>query len=114
VDQFKALVDDLTWDSFIPDFKAIVEHATAVVKPMTTLGTTRPRIPLFWMDTGIILPLYFVAVKCPDRKIRHEAVELLKVDQRQEGVWNRYAQNVSLILHISTGRDLSDMLWSEE
>lgn len=41
----------------------------------------------FTLESGIIPSLYLVAMKCRNKKIRHDALALLDRTQRQEGLW---------------------------
>jgi len=42
----------------------------------------------FALDLGIVPPLFVVATKCRDRKIRREAIRLLMSSPRREGMWD--------------------------
>lgn len=42
----------------------------------------------FAMDLGIVPPLFVVATKCRDRKIRRDAIKLLLNSPRREGMWD--------------------------
>jgi hypothetical protein len=42
----------------------------------------------FALDLGIIPPLFVVATKCRDRKLRREAIRLLLRSPRREGMWD--------------------------
>jgi hypothetical protein len=42
----------------------------------------------FACDLGIIAPLFVVATKCRDRKLRREAIRLLMSSPRREGMWD--------------------------
>jgi hypothetical protein len=42
----------------------------------------------FALDLGIVPPLFVVATKCRDRKIRREAIRLLLSSPRREGMWD--------------------------
>lgn len=42
----------------------------------------------FALDLGIVAPLFVVATKCRDRKLRREAVRLLMSSPRREGMWD--------------------------
>ncbi|KAJ8069385.1 hypothetical protein OCU04_003039 [Sclerotinia nivalis] len=44
--------------------------------------------PSFALDLGIIPPLFVVATKCRDRKLRREAISLLTSSHRREGMWD--------------------------
>ncbi|KAF4617105.1 hypothetical protein G7Y89_g15044 [Cudoniella acicularis] len=42
----------------------------------------------FALDLGIIPPLFVVATKCRDRKLRRDAIKLLMSSPRREGMWD--------------------------
>lgn len=42
----------------------------------------------FALDLGIVPPLFVVATKCRDRKLRREAIGLLMSSPRREGMWD--------------------------
>ncbi|TVY23371.1 Transcriptional regulatory protein [Lachnellula hyalina] len=42
----------------------------------------------FALDLGIVPPLFVVATKCRDRKLRRDAIKLLMVSPRREGMWD--------------------------
>jgi len=42
----------------------------------------------FALDLGIVPPLFVVATKCRDRKLRRDAIGLLLVSPRREGMWD--------------------------
>lgn len=42
---------------------------------------------IFCFETGIIFPLFFVAIKCRHPLIRRQAIALLKTADHQEGTW---------------------------
>jgi len=44
--------------------------------------------PSFALDLGIVPPLFVVATKCRDRKLRREAIRLLLSSPRREGMWD--------------------------
>ncbi|KXJ92857.1 hypothetical protein Micbo1qcDRAFT_160695 [Microdochium bolleyi] len=44
--------------------------------------------PSFSADLGIIPPLFVVATKCRERRIRRSAIELLGSSSRREGMWD--------------------------
>jgi hypothetical protein len=45
--------------------------------------------PLLSFDSGVIHSLYLVALKCPVRRLRYKAIEILKRTPEQEGLWRR-------------------------
>jgi hypothetical protein len=42
----------------------------------------------FALDLGIVPPLFVVATKCRDRRLRREAIRLLMSSPRREGMWD--------------------------
>ena len=72
--------DQMKWDEFVPNFAYIIAMAKTIVLPTP--------LPHFSLDVGIIGPLYEVASRCRDPVIRRDAINLLKISTRQEGVWN--------------------------
>jgi hypothetical protein len=42
----------------------------------------------FALDLGVVPPLFVVATKCRDRKLRREAIALLMSSPRREGMWD--------------------------
>ena len=42
----------------------------------------------FALDLGIVPPLFVVATKCRDRKLRRDAIRLLLSSPRREGMWD--------------------------
>jgi hypothetical protein len=83
VDMIRTMSDETIWDEHLEEFKQIIRYAKDVLA-----STAGPQRPTFTLDTEIILPLYFVAVKCRDSRVRREAAALLKSEERQERIWN--------------------------
>jgi len=85
VDFVAVTENEMLWDEFLPEFTELVTH----VKRFTELETREdPKTPIFTLEIDIIVPLYFVAAKCRDGKLRREAIDLLNARERQEGIWN--------------------------
>jgi len=55
--------------------------------PSQTFIASHARKSRFHIDTSIIFPLYFIALKCRVKRIRRKAIELLMGEGR-EGVWD--------------------------
>ena len=83
-----ASIDETVWDKYYVEFDAIVTHATSVANISATPRSKGTPAPVFSLDTGIVLPLYFVAAKCRHPTIRRKSIALLKSTPRQEGVLN--------------------------
>lgn len=106
---------EVQFDGFLPHFKAIVDLGWEVVsaeesRAMTeqyvksesgehlhinTKGAFRagkfstPNIkPSFSADLGIVPPLFVVATKCREPRLRRQAIQLLRSSARREGMWD--------------------------
>ncbi|OAA66074.1 hypothetical protein ISF_03912 [Cordyceps fumosorosea ARSEF 2679] len=107
--------NELQFDSFMPNFKMIVDLGWEVVgadesrfaaeqhvqtpdQPQYSHGTKGAfkagkygagRLkPSFSADLGIVPPLFVVATKCRDPWLRRQAIQLLKSSARREGMWD--------------------------
>ena len=75
------------WDQFFPEFRAIISLAK-------TLFRILPRDPFlaekgeFSLDITIVPPLYIVCKLCRDGNLRREAIALMNLCPRREGVWD--------------------------
>ncbi|GAB1314165.1 Aspercryptin biosynthesis cluster-specific transcription regulator atnN [Madurella fahalii] len=109
---------EMHFDNFTPLFQAIVDLALEVVgdeerraaaRRCPDPGFCRHRLPSqrhepdifggheyaarhikpsFSADLGIVPPLYVVATKCRDPRIRRQAIQLLRSSARREGMWD--------------------------
>ena len=59
------------YDSYTPWFASIIQHALDVIR--NDLTSIR-----FWLEIGVIQPLYFVASKCRDPILRSQATALIR------------------------------------
>lgn len=94
-----------------PHFWQVVSLAALILRPETSeirqrmLGgvcpisheansncwsTRRPR-RVFAFFAGLIQPLYYTAIKCPDREAATKAIELLEMEPWREGSWDSAA-----------------------
>ncbi|KAJ1329217.1 transcriptional activator protein UGA3 [Microdochium nivale] len=72
-----------------PDQQFCRHHAThSDLFPNSGDYTARHIKPSFSADLGIIPPLFVVATKCRERKIRRSAIRLLGSSSRREGMWD--------------------------
>lgn len=63
-------------------------HSSHAGSPNSPDYTARHVKPSFSADLGIIPPLFVVATKCRERRIRRAAIELLGSSPRREGMWD--------------------------
>jgi hypothetical protein len=79
---------EMVFDEYLPQFARIVALGRYVAeskKDTLTFGKILHH-PKF--DSAMILPLYLVASRCRDPMLRRQALDVLAVGPRQEGVWN--------------------------
>lgn len=77
------------FDAYKPQFEKIVSLAKSLVAAGDTEGSCFGRTN-FWVDMGVIGPVYLVATRCRDPFVRREAVEILRLPRR-EGAWDSEA-----------------------
>lgn len=77
------------FDEFKPQFEKIVSLAKSLLAAGETEGSCVGRTN-FWVDMGVIGPVYLVASRCRDPFVRREAVEILRLPRR-EGAWDSEA-----------------------
>lgn len=88
IDQIRAKVDECVWDNHMSAFRAIINIAESIALPESTSLGSKKRFTVFSMDSGTMVGLYTVATKCRDGFIRRQALDLMRREDRQEGVWN--------------------------
>jgi hypothetical protein len=87
VSQERAIVDECIWDLYTAEFEELTKVAEAVIVGRENdKGCKVGRV--LCLDVGIVLPLFYVATRCRNRKVRWKAVELMRRTERQEGLWN--------------------------
>ena len=75
--------DETGWDSYIDSFSRLVDLATSLLKQIEN--------EIFSLELGICIPLFFVAQKCRQPRIRRRAIALLAAVDRKEGLWESVA-----------------------
>lgn len=83
-----------TPDNFLKytgDFQTIVNLSRSLILASEADAKSGKSALTFSTDLGLIAPLYYVCIKCPDRSIRTAAIELLMRDPRREGMWDSVA-----------------------
>lgn len=108
---------EAAFDTFFPQFAAIIELAREVVATDEADAITTSRCPItphqchhhrwddppsviqggyvayhlkssFTADLGIVPPLFLVATKCREPTLRRQAISLLRSSARREGMWD--------------------------
>ncbi|KFZ07625.1 hypothetical protein V501_06273, partial [Pseudogymnoascus sp. VKM F-4519 (FW-2642)] len=84
--------DELVYDSHTSAFESMIRLMRGVFETILSahapLGDEIPDPPGFTADMGFIPPLFFVVLKCRDRGVRREALELLDGAPHREGLWD--------------------------
>ena len=75
---------EMCYDECTPDFVRIVNLA----KEFLRLRLRLDYIPIS-IDSGLISPLFLVALKCRVPAVRVSAIDLLRLCPRREGLWHR-------------------------
>lgn len=74
------------WEAHTGEFAAIVTLARGIMEADNDTGEVgMGRVSL---DTGVLGPLYLVALRCRDPVVRREAIALLGREGRKEGLWD--------------------------
>lgn len=72
-----------TFENFTSEFKTLIDLATSLVA-----AESKNNITTFSPEMGVIPSLYFTSIKCRVPAIRAEALRLLLVTPRREGMWD--------------------------
>jgi hypothetical protein len=79
------LENECSWYEWSSKCKEVMEYAeTVVLHPETTTA------PPPGLDRGIIWLLAFVAIKCEGNAVGRRALEIMRISERLEGVWNSF------------------------
>ncbi|KAE9374752.1 hypothetical protein N431DRAFT_335749 [Stipitochalara longipes BDJ] len=70
--------------SFMGIFTQIVSHCETILKASSMPGEKG----IYMVDIQVIVPLHFVAWRCPQRTLRRKAISLLSSYPRQEAFWD--------------------------
>ncbi|KAK2016120.1 hypothetical protein LZ32DRAFT_553271 [Colletotrichum eremochloae] len=89
--------NELIFDLYTNQFASVISHSREILNtlqpsdlPTPAAETPCSQVPQLEcaVDIGILPPLFYTAVKCRVPRIRRQAVELLLLGQRYEGIWD--------------------------
>ncbi|OBT42931.1 hypothetical protein VE00_07307 [Pseudogymnoascus sp. WSF 3629] len=84
--------DELAYDSHTASFESMIrlfrDVWETILSAHAPLGDEVPAPPGFTADMGFIPPLFFVVLKCRDKAVRREALNLLAGAPHREGLWD--------------------------
>jgi len=74
----------MAFDEYTADFEKILVISEELIShPMSSMP------PILSFDIAVIPPLFFLVLICRVLRLRREAIELLKLAPKQEGIWRR-------------------------
>ena len=88
ISRYGGVQNECAFDEYIGDFRDIIDSMEIVVEGFKERCCNHQSIPTFTIDTGVLLALYFTANKCRDRRLRRQAIGLMKRCPRREGVYD--------------------------
>lgn len=79
--------DPSMWDQWTEQFQEMLEYAIEA-SGLDNKRSQATREPQFYMEVGILPALFFLCTKCRDPELRRRAIEIMRSNQIQEGMWN--------------------------
>lgn len=70
------------FDEFTPQFENMVSLSKSLIAASDTEGSSFGRTN-FWIDMGVIGPVYLAATRCRDPIVRRQAVQILRLPRRE-------------------------------
>ncbi|KAF2438279.1 hypothetical protein P171DRAFT_437326 [Karstenula rhodostoma CBS 690.94] len=80
-------VDEMGYDAHFSDFTSIIALSHDVVRIRNAGSSTSYFSGLFVLDLGLVVPLFTLLLKCRDRVLRYQGIEILK-QWHVEGWWD--------------------------
>ncbi|EFQ25889.1 C6 zinc finger domain-containing protein [Colletotrichum graminicola M1.001] len=89
--------NELIFDLYTHQFASVVSHAREILDiiqpssselPTPAADTPGSHVPEYAVNIGLSPPLFYTAIKCRVPRIRRQAVELILLGQRHEGIWD--------------------------
>ncbi|KAK0130295.1 hypothetical protein ONS96_000816 [Cadophora gregata f. sp. sojae] len=78
--------NETSYDEFLPQFTEIVSLARQVTDNLLVISNNKPA---YHFHTSVVPPLFIVLLRCRDRAVRREAIEILRM-QQHDGPWDRF------------------------
>ena len=94
---------ETSFDTCVPLYARIVSLARDLTSAQLAVeGSEGMKTPRFSLEMNIIAPLYAVAHRCRDPRLRREAVAIMRACHRREGVWDslQAAMVAETVIHI--------------
>ncbi|KAG4441114.1 hypothetical protein IFR05_003404 [Cadophora sp. M221] len=78
--------NETSYDVFLPEFSEIVSLARAISENLLAISNNSPA---YHFHTSIVPPLFIALLRCRDRNIRRQALDILRM-QQNDGPWDRF------------------------
>jgi hypothetical protein len=81
------------------------ENFEKIINWSRSLLIGKAALPALMPDVGVIAPLFFVATKNPESKLRDQAMKILESNHRREGIWDSKVavKIINEIIHLNSG-----------
>ncbi|MCJ1309047.1 hypothetical protein MMC25_002702 [Agyrium rufum] len=79
-------VSEMAYDELVGDYRQVICLAEEILRKA---GSPWTGSSVIYFDIGVIVPLFFVTLKCRQPHIRRQAISLLKQAPEREGMWLR-------------------------
>lgn len=81
--------DQMFWDDYCPLYEQIINLSEEILmSELSQTANSANRSPSFSLSPATIGPLFELARRCRDPRIRRKAVELMRSCHRREGMWD--------------------------
>jgi hypothetical protein len=105
------ITNEMEYDKFNPQFRELVDLATAVVKLRQRRKKDNTWAGGFWIDIGVTPQLFVVVTRCRDPIIRREAIKLLQ-GWYIEGSWDpRLVAHIGQFIMEVEEEGMTDVEW---
>ncbi|MCJ1301925.1 hypothetical protein MMC08_004726 [Hypocenomyce scalaris] len=79
------------WEEIILLAKSLLQTPNAYVNASMRFNALHASRPMFSLPVGLIMPLYYTAVRCHNRAICDDAISMLSIFPWREGAWDSAA-----------------------
>jgi hypothetical protein len=80
--------DQMFWDDYCPVYDQIIDLANAILTTDGTGSNSTSRNASFSLDLVTIGPIFELARRCRDPRIRRKALDVMRTCHRREGMWD--------------------------
>ncbi len=97
--------DEARHDEFTAEYERLIKLAESLLQSSQEICQRTGTELFFPLESGIISPLFYTAIKCRDRRVRRQALALLESANHQEGSWESIgaARVAEYVLRVEEG-----------